>query len=63
MGAYADGADVVSNKVAEFLRDFEQDGDLRGLHLKKAGSINNGLRLTGMRLLMAALQCYGRYDG
>jgi uroporphyrinogen decarboxylase len=28
-----------------------------------AGSINNGSRLTGMRLLMAAVQRHGRYDG
>ena len=26
-----------------------------------AGSINNGSRLTGMRLIMAAIQRYGRY--
>lgn len=49
--------------VAEFLRDFAQAGDARGLHFKTAGSINNGSRLTGMRLLMAAVQRFGRYDG
>jgi hypothetical protein len=27
-----------------------------------AGSINNGSRLTGMRLIMSAIQHFGRYD-
>jgi len=49
--------------VAEFLRDFERVGDTRGLVFSGAGSINNGSRLTGMRLMMAAVQRYGRYDG
>ena len=48
--------------VTEFLRDFEQARDSRGLLFNTAGSINNGSRLTGMRLLMAAIQRYGRYD-
>ncbi len=47
--------------VAEFLRDFEQAREKRGLVFTTAGSINNGSRLTGMRLLMAAIQRYGRY--
>jgi uroporphyrinogen decarboxylase len=51
-----------ANMVAEVLRDFAQVGDTRGLHFKTAGSINNGTRLTSMRLLMAAVQRYGRYD-
>ncbi|MHC4985632.1 MAG: uroporphyrinogen decarboxylase family protein [Planctomycetota bacterium] len=50
------------NMVAEFLRDFEMARDQRGLLFATAGSINNGTRLTGMRLLMAAIQEFGRYD-
>ncbi|OPZ85392.1 MAG: Uroporphyrinogen decarboxylase (URO-D) [bacterium ADurb.Bin429] len=47
--------------VAEFLRDFELTRATRGLVFSTAGSINNGSRLTGMRLIMAAIQRYGRY--
>ena len=47
--------------VAEFLRDFEQARAQRGLLFATAGSINNGSRLTGMRLIMAAIQEFGRY--
>jgi uroporphyrinogen decarboxylase len=50
-----------ANMVAEFLRDFEQAKERRGLRFGTAGSVNNGSRLTGMRLLMAAIQRYGRY--
>ena len=50
------------NIVAEFLRDHEMTYEKRGLVFSTAGSINNGSRLTGMRLLMAAIQEYGRYD-
>ena len=50
------------NMVAEFLRDFEQAREQRGLVFSTAGSINNGSRLTSLRLLMAAIQRYGRYD-
>jgi uroporphyrinogen decarboxylase len=50
-----------ANMVAEFLRDFDQAREFRGLCFATAGSINNGSRLTGMRLLMAAIQRYGRY--
>ena len=50
-----------ANMVAEFLRDFEQARGDRGLLFATAGSINNGSRLTGMRLLMAAVQRFGRY--
>ncbi len=50
-----------ANMVAEFLRDFEQTHEARGLNFTTAGSINNGSRLTGMRLLMATIQRYGRY--
>ena len=47
--------------VAEFLRDSEMAREKRGLSFSTAGSINNGSRLTGMRLIMAAIQEYGRY--
>ncbi|MFC1600935.1 uroporphyrinogen decarboxylase family protein [Candidatus Sumerlaeota bacterium] len=49
------------NIVAEFLRDFAMARDHRGLVFATAGSINNGSRLTGMRLIMAAIQEYGQY--
>ena len=49
------------NIVAEFLRDFEMTREKRGLMFATAGSINNGSRLTGMRLIMAAIQRHGRY--
>lgn len=49
------------NMVAEFLRDHELTREKRGLHFATAGSINNGSRLTGMRLLMAAIQRWGRF--
>jgi len=48
--------------VAEFLRDHEMTRDSRGLVFYTAGSINNGSRLTGMRLIMSAIQHLGRYD-
>lgn len=51
-----------ANMVAEFLRDYDQAKAKRGLNFSTAGSINNGSRLTGMRLLMAAIQRYGRYQ-
>lgn len=47
--------------VREFLRDFDQAREKRGLVFATAGSINDGSRLTGMRLLMAAIQRHGRY--
>jgi uroporphyrinogen decarboxylase len=50
-----------ANMVAECLRDFDQAREKRGLNFTTAGSINNGSRLSGMRLLMAAIQRYGRY--
>ena len=49
------------NIVLEFLRDFEMAREKRGLNFATAGSVNNGSRLTGMRLIMAAIQRYGRY--
>lgn len=48
--------------VLECLRDLSQALPERGLRLSTAGSINNGTRLTGMRLLMAAIQRHGTYD-
>jgi len=48
-------------KAAEFIRDFEMAQEKKGLVFSTAGSINNGSRLTGMRLIMAAIQEYGRY--
>lgn len=50
------------NIVAECLRDFEMAREKRGVILTTAGSINNGSRLKGLRLIMAAIQRYGRYD-
>lgn len=50
------------NIVAEFLRDFEMAREKRGLVFATAGSINNGSRLTGLRLIMAAIQRHGRLD-
>ncbi len=50
------------NMVAEFLRDYEMAYEKRGWVFATAGSINNGSRLTGMRLLMSAIQEFGRYD-
>jgi uroporphyrinogen decarboxylase len=49
------------NIVAEAVRDCEMAREKKGLVLSTAGSINEGTRLTGMRLLMAAIQRYGRY--
>jgi len=51
------------NMVAELLRDFEMARESRGLVFATAGSVNNGSRLTGMRLLMSAIQEFCRYDG
>lgn len=48
--------------VAEFLRDFDMAREHRGLYFGTAGSINNGSRLSGMRLVMAAIQKWGRFD-
>jgi uroporphyrinogen decarboxylase len=47
--------------VSEFLRDFEQAREQRGLVFATAGSVNNGSRLTGLRLIMSAIQQHGRY--
>jgi uroporphyrinogen decarboxylase len=50
------------NIVAEFLRDFEMAREERGLVFATAGSVNNGSRLTGLRLIMSAIQRYGQYE-
>jgi len=52
-----------ANISTEVIRDCEmaREGDLRGLNLKTAGSINNGSLLTSMRCVMATIQNYGRY--
>ncbi|MBE6541864.1 MAG: hypothetical protein E7672_05390 [Ruminococcaceae bacterium] len=49
--------------IAEVKRDCEaaKIGDIRGLNVKTAGSINNGSLLTSMRVVMAAIQNFGRY--
>jgi uroporphyrinogen decarboxylase len=49
------------NIVAETIRDFEMSQEKRGVVFCTAGSLNNGSRLTGMRLIMAAIQRYCRY--
>lgn len=46
--------------VREFLRDADQARSHgRGLVFTTAGSVNNGSRLVGLRLLMSAIQRYG----
>ena len=47
--------------LAELMRDFAETRDTRGLVFTTAGSINNGSRLTGMRLIMAGIQRGCRY--
>ena len=47
--------------LADFLRDFSMVGEIRGQVFSTADAINNSSHLTGMRLLMAAIQRYGRY--
>lgn len=49
------------NIVAETVRDCEMAREHKGLVYATAGSINNGSRLTGMRLIMATIQRHGRY--
>lgn len=49
--------------IAEVKRDCEmaKEGNLRGVNINTAGSINNGSLLTSMRAVMYAIQTYGRY--
>lgn len=49
------------NMIAEFLRDFEMARFDKGLMFTTAGSINNGSRLSSMRMIMAAIQEFGKY--
>lgn len=49
------------NMVAETIRDFEYSRERRGVLFSTAGSINNGSRLTGLRLIMSAIQRHCRY--
>lgn len=49
------------NIVCELLRDTDMARQKRGLLFATAGSVNNGSRLSGLRLIMAAIQRYGRY--
>ena len=48
--------------VSQFRRDFALAREKRGLIFATAGSINNGSRLTAMRLIMSIIQREGRYD-
>ena len=54
---------VEEDIAAEIRRDCEaaRENDARGLNVTTAGSINNGSLLTSMRVVMAAIQKYGRY--
>lgn len=47
--------------IKEVRRDCEMARETRGLNLSTAGSINNGSLLTSMRVVMWAIQTYGRY--
>lgn len=47
--------------VEEFLRDHAATKESRGLVFFTAGSVNNGTKLTSLRLIMAAIQRYGRF--
>jgi hypothetical protein len=49
------------NMVAETIRDFEYSREHKGILFTTAGSINNGSRLTGLRLIMSAIQRYCRH--
>ena len=50
-----------ANIVAETLRDFEMSREKKGVVFSTAGSINNGSRLSGLRLIMYVIQRYCRY--
>ena len=47
--------------VRQLLRDFAQARDRRGLAFGPAGVVNNGTRLSSLRVMMAAIQRYCRY--
>jgi uroporphyrinogen decarboxylase len=44
------------NIVAETIRDFEETRDTRGVLFATAGSVNSGSRLSGLKLIMAAVR-------
>ena len=46
------------NIVAETLRDMEMARDKKGINFSTAGSVNNGSRLSGLRLIMHTIQQY-----
>jgi len=50
------------NIIAEFLRDFNMAKEKRGLIFTTAGSVNDGSKLETLRLIMATIQKYGRYN-
>ncbi len=47
---------------AEVRRDLEESRSTRGLVETTAGSVNNGSRLTSLRVVMRTIQNHGRYD-
>lgn len=57
----------MENDEAQIVEQVKRDCNMakelgcRGLNIDTAGSINNGSLLTSMRLIMAAIQNYGRY--
>ncbi len=48
--------------VAELVRDVEMAREKKGVVFTTAGSINYGSRLSGLRLIMAAVEEYGQFD-
>jgi uroporphyrinogen decarboxylase len=56
------GRNEHANIVAEFLRDFEQAKETRGLNFETAGSVHYSTTLESQRLLMAAVQRFGRFE-
>jgi len=48
--------------VRQVLRDFDQAREKRGLIYQTAGVVNNGTKLTSLRLIMATIQRYARYQ-
>ncbi len=49
------------NIVAELVRDVEMAREKKGVVFATAGSINYGSRLSGLRLIMSAIEHYGQY--
>lgn len=48
--------------LRQLFRDFQQAREQRGLVFQTAGVVNNGTRLTSLRLIMSAIQRYARYS-